>query len=227
MVKQGVVIATPIFINMIRFFLLHYGKLNKKTVVKLMDLKSMIMLSIIVFAGIGCLHFIRLDWKRYGFLFILSLLSANMVCYILTFVGFYTFPKNVLHGELLVPYGLVSTIFPFIVLFGVRYSPEKWVWKIPFYWAIVHLGVLGEVILKNTTIFKFEPEWDLWDSYTLWWIYYLLFELLGKKIIPNQLRKPIHSGFFRYGRWAWIVFHIIVITTIFLAGVYVGVTIIK
>jgi len=89
------------------------------------------------------------------------------------------------------------------------------------------LGVLGEVILKGTSIFRFEPEWDLWDSYTLWWIYYLLFELIGGKVIPSHLRKPILSESFRYGRWAWIVFHIIVIITIFLAGVYVGVTVIK
>ena len=74
-------------------------------------------------------------------------------------------------------------------MFGVRYSPEKWGWKIPFYWGIVHLGVLGEVILKGTSIFRFEPEWDLWDSYTLWWIYYLLFELIGGKVIPKPPKK--------------------------------------
>jgi hypothetical protein len=170
---------------------------------------------------------VRLDWKRYGLLFLLSALTANLLCYAFTFVGLYSFPVNVLHGNLLIPYGLVSTVFPFGVLFGVRKSPEKWGWKIPFYWGIIHIGVLGEVILKNTIIFKFEPEWDLWDSYTLWWLYYLLFELLGGKLIPSRLRTPIHSDSFRYGRWAWILFHVIVITTIFLAGVYVGITVIN
>jgi hypothetical protein len=185
------------------------------------------MFAIIVIGCLGCLFFIRLDKKRYGFLFVISLISANLLCYTLTFVGLYSFPNNVLHRGFLIPFGLVSTAFPFVAMFGVRYSPEKWVWKIPFYWGIVHLGVLGEVILKGTSIFRFEPEWDLWDSYTLWWIYYLLFELIGGKVIPNHLRKPILSESFRYGRWAWIVFHIIVIITIFLAGIYVGVTIIK
>jgi hypothetical protein len=170
---------------------------------------------------------LQLDWKHYGLLFLLSSISANLFCYILTNIGFYSFPKNLLHGNLPTPIGLVSTVFPLIVMFGVRFSPEKWIWKIPFYWAIVHLGVLGEVILKHTIIFKFEPEWDLWNSYTLWWLYYLIFELLGAKIVPVQLRKPINSELFRYGRWGWIVLHIILITTIFLAGVYVGTTVFK
>ena len=147
------------------------------------------MFAIIVIGCLGCLFFIRLDKKRYGFLFVISLISANLLCYTLTFVGFYSFPNNVLHRGFLIPFGLVSTAFPFVAMFGVRYSPEKWVWKIPFYWGIVHLGVLGEVILKGTSIFRFEPEWDLWDSYTLWWIYYLLFELIGGKVIRTTLEN--------------------------------------
>jgi hypothetical protein len=185
------------------------------------------ILIIMIIGSLGCLYFIRLDWKRYGFLLLISILSVNLLCYAFTYSGFYSFPNNVLHGEFLIPYGLVSTVLPFLALFGIRFSPEKWVWKIPFYWGIVHLGVLGEVILKHTSIFKFEPEWDLWDSYTLWWLYYLLFELLGGKMIPDHLRKPINSILFRYGNWAWLVLHIIVISTIFLAGVYVGITVFK
>jgi len=44
------------------------------------------------------------------------------------------------------------------------------------------------------------------------------------KLVPAARRKPIEAEAFRYGRWAWIAFHFIVISTIFLAGVYVGVT---
>jgi hypothetical protein len=185
------------------------------------------MLTTIAIAAIGCLYFIRIDWKRYGLLYLISALAANLLCYTFTYLGFYSFPNNVLHKGFLTPFGLVSTVFPLLTMFGVRFSPDSWSWKIPFYWALVHLGVLGEVILKQTIIFKFEPEWDLWDSYTLWWIYYLLFELLGGKIVLSQLRKPISSDSFRYGKWGWIVLHVIVISTIFLAGVYVGVTIFK
>jgi hypothetical protein len=192
-----------------------------------MNYEAIVILFIIILGSLGCLYFICLDWKRYGFFLLISILSVNLLCYAFTFSGFYSFPNNVLHGDLLIPYGLVSTVFPFLALFGIRFSPEKWVWKIPFYWGIVHLGVLGEVILKYTSIFRFEPEWDLWDSYTLWWLYFLLFELLGGKVVPNHLRKPINSIAFRYGKWAWLLLHIIVISTIFLAGVYVGITVFK
>ncbi|MEH7097323.1 hypothetical protein [Neobacillus vireti] len=68
-------------------------------------------------------------------------------------------------------------------------------WKIPFYWAIVHVGVTGEVILKHTAIFEFKPEWDLWDSYTLWWLYFLLFERLGEKIVPPPLSRFSQNHF--------------------------------
>lgn len=192
-----------------------------------MGREEIIMLFFIVVGSIGCLYILQFDWKRYGLIFIISLVSANIICHIFTAVGFYSFPNNVFHGNSPIPYGLVSTVFPSIALFGIRYSPEKWIWKIPFYWGIVHLGVLGEMVLKYSSIFKFNPEWDLWDSYTIWWIYYLLFELLGGKVIPSYIRNPLESESFRYGGWAWIVFHIIVISTIFLAGVYVGITVIK
>lgn len=192
-----------------------------------MGTQGIILLMVILFSAAGCLYFLRLDWRKYGALYIISAITANLLCYMFTFFKFYSFPNNVLHDGFLIPYGLVSTVFPFISMFGIRYSPEKWIWKIPFYWGIVHLGVLAEVMLKQTDIFAFEYKWDLWDSYTLWWINYLLFELLGGKLIPRHLRKPIHAVSFRYGNWAWIVFHVIVITTIFLAGVYVGVTVFR
>jgi hypothetical protein len=192
-----------------------------------MNSKEIIFLIIIVLGAAGCLYFIRLDWKRFGAIYLISVISGNLLCYMFTFLDFYTFPNNILHKGFLIPYGLVSTVFPLIAMFGIRYSPVRWVWKIPFYWGIVHIGVLAEVILKQTEIFAFKPEWDLWDSYTLWWLNYLLFELLGGKMIPSHLRKPINSEAFKYGNWAWIVFHIIVITTIFLAGVYVGITVFR
>jgi hypothetical protein len=192
-----------------------------------MNFEAVIMLLFMILGAVGCIFFIWIDWKRYGLLFLISLLSANLICYIFTYVGFYSFPNNIFHKGLLIPYGLVSSVFPFVAMFGVRYSPKQWVWKIPFYWGIIHLGVLAEFILKSTTIFRFEPKWDLWDSYTVWWIYYLLSEILGGKIVSDELRKPINSESFRYGRWAWIVFHVVVIVTIFLAGIYVGVTVIK
>lgn len=108
-----------------------------------MVLEKIGLLVTIILMGLGCLYFIRLDWKKYGLLYIISAFSANILCYLFTLVGFYSFPNNVLHGNLLMPYGLVSTAFPFTVMFGVRFSPEKWVWKISFYWGTIHLGILA------------------------------------------------------------------------------------
>ncbi len=190
-----------------------------------MRFEALALLAVIATTGLVCIIVARADWRRYGLLYFLSASTAVALCYLFTYVGFYRFPVNVLHGTLSIPYALVATAFPSAVLFGVRYSPERWAWKIPFYWAIIHIGVLSEVILLSTPILVFSPEWDLWDSYTLWWIYYLLFELLGGKLIPPASRRPLNPETLRYGRWAWIVLHAIVIVTIFLAGVYVGVTV--
>jgi hypothetical protein len=190
-----------------------------------MLLETIALLAVIATAGVVCIAIVRVDWRRYGFLYLLSATTAVGLCYMFTYVGFYRFPVNLLHGSLLIPYGLVTTAFPSAVLFGVRYSPERWAWKIPFYWALIHIGVLGELLLLSSPILVFSPEWDLWDSYTLWWLYYLLFEALGGKLIPSTLRKPLNTDALRYGRWAWIVLHVIVIGTIFLAGVYFGVTV--
>lgn len=198
-------------------------KMSKRGIRMLFE--TLALLAVVVAAGAICAAIVRMDWKRYGLLYLLSATTAVALCFFFTYVGFYSFPVNVLHGSLTIPYALVMTAFPSAVLFGVRYSPERWPWKIPFYWAIVHIGVLGEVLLLSTPIFDFSPEWDLWDSYALWWLYYLLFELLGGKLIPPNMRKPLPTDALRYGRWAWIVLHVILVATIFLAGVYFGVTV--
>lgn len=121
------------------------------------------------------------------------------------------------------PFEAILTVFPFIVLYGVRYSPEPWAWKIPFYWAIVHVGMLFETaVLLKTRLIRYEFKWDFWDSYTWWWIFLLVFEWVGGLIIPSHLRKPINTQEFTYGKKWWAVFHFIVIVTIFLGGYYLG-----
>lgn len=193
----------------------------------IMNFQKYILLAVILLSAAGCLAIIRFDWKRYGLIYLISAVTGNLLCFSLTYIGFYTFFNYLLEDYSITPVLLVSTLFPLIALFAIRYSPKLWIWKIPFYWGIIHLGLVGEVILKNSVIFKFEAEWDLWDSYTLWWINYLLFELLGGKIVPPEKRKPLNAESFRYGAWAWILLHFIFITTIFLAGIYVGVTVFK
>ena len=83
--------------------------------------------------------------KRYGLIYIISAITGNLLCFCLTYLGFYTFYNYLLEKYTITPILLVATLFPLIALFGIRYSPKQWIWKIPFYWGIVHLGVLGEV----------------------------------------------------------------------------------
>lgn len=169
------------------------------------------------------LFIIRLDWRRYGSLFILSAVIGNILCYTFVKLEFYTFPYRLFPKIFEMPVLAVSTVFPAIVLLGVRYSPKNWSFKIPFYWAIVHVGMLLETLVLNfTKLIDYRFKWDFWDSYTWWWIYLLVFEWIGGLIIPENLRKPIDGENLLYGRLGWAIFHFIVIITIFLGGVYLG-----
>ena len=80
---------------------------------------------------------------------------------------------------------------------------------------------------RYTNIIKYEPSWDLWDSYSAWWIFLLLFEWIGGKVIPASARAPISEEAFAFGGWAWFLFHGIVLLTTFGAGVLVGVDVKK
>ncbi|WP_276326127.1 hypothetical protein [Pseudobacteroides cellulosolvens] len=40
--------------------------------------------------------------------------------------------------------------------------------------------------------------------------------------MANENRKPINEGLLRYGKAGWFILHFILISTIFLAGFYVG-----
>ncbi|MGF7031337.1 hypothetical protein J2T17_002243 [Paenibacillus mucilaginosus] len=179
----------------------------------------------IVIGVAGSLFLIKRDWKRYGLLFLLSGAVGTGLCYAFVLTGLYIFPNRPIQMIWSPPFLVMVTFVPFTVLAGVQFSPQRWIWKIPYYWAIVHIAVVSEVVLlAYTGIFRFTFGWDLWDSYTAWWLFYLIFEWIGGKIIPPRLRTPLSGRQFRYGRWAWIVFHTIVISTIFAFGVFVGFT---
>ena len=121
------------------------------------------------------------------------------------------------------PFEAILTVFPFYVILGVRYSPTGWAYKIPFYWVIVHFGLLTETLAHNYThLIHYDFAWDFWDSYTWWWIFLLLFEYIGGLIVPGRHRKPIPTEAFRYGKWAWWILHFTVIVTIFLGGYYLA-----
>jgi len=179
----------------------------------------------LVIVLIGSYFILRLDWKRYGLLYLLAGVIGNLLCYLFVEVGFYSFPYIFL-PILKIPLIAILTAFPFYVILGVRYSPTNWVYKIAFYGVIVNTGVFFETVLKNMTrLIRYDFEWDFWDSYTTWWGFFILMEWIGGKVIPPHLRKPLNIDAFRFGNWFFFVIHIVAIFTILLAGLYLGLTI--
>jgi uncharacterized membrane protein len=83
--------------------------------------------------------------------------------------------------------------------------------------------MFGEVLVQSyTKIIKYDAYWDTWDSYTWWWIFLLVFESIGGLIVSKEYRKPFSEETFKYGKLGWYIVHFILITTVFLAGFYLG-----
>lgn len=185
--------------------------------------ETYILITAIILSTIGSIWIIKKNWKQYGLIFIVTGVVGNILCYIFIKLGLYDFPYRLFPNLSPMPFFAILTIFPFYVLLGVRFSPSKWGWKIPFYWVLVHTGMLGEVLAQNyTQTIKYRKFWDTWDSYTWWWLFLLVFEYIGGLIVSKENRKPLNEEWLRYGKIGWFLLHFILITTIFLAGVYVG-----
>lgn len=89
--------------------------------------------------------------------------------------------------------------------------------------AIIHLGMVGEVLAQNATkVIEYGRFWDTWDSYIWWWIFFLCFELIGDLIVSKEYRKPISEDAFLYGSLGWYLIHFIFMITVFLGGVFLG-----
>lgn len=188
-----------------------------------LNIETLISIIAIIISCVGSYLILKINWKKYGLLFLSSGFIGIILCYIFIKIGFYSYPFRLFPSISSMPFEIIFTSFPFLVLVGVRYSPNSWAYKIPFYWGIVHLGMLTEtLLLLNTNLIQYDWKWDFWDSYTWWWIFLLIFDWIGGLIIPDNLRNPIDSKSFHYGKWAFIILHFIFITTIFLAGYYLG-----
>ncbi|PWW00945.1 hypothetical protein DFQ01_11192 [Paenibacillus cellulosilyticus] len=188
-----------------------------------MNIEKILLLFAIAISTVGTIWIIAKDWRRYGLLFLISAIVGETICYIFVKFGFYSFPLRLLPNLSPMPFFAILTVFPFYVMLGVRYSPVKWQWKIPFYWVFVHIGMTLEVLALNfTSIIRYNRFWDVWDSYTWWWIYLLLFEYIGGLIVPGTKRKPINIEHLNYGRLGWLLLHFVLIATVFLGGFYLG-----
>ncbi|MDR7866408.1 MAG: CBO0543 family protein [Sporomusaceae bacterium] len=187
------------------------------------NIETVILIGALAINAAGIIWVARHDWKRYGFIVLLSGILGSGLCYIFVLLGYYTFPHLLIPGFLPFPFESILTAFSFYVLLGIRYSPTKWLYKVPFYGIIINPGVFAEFLMeRHTQLIKYQPAWDLWDSYTTWWIYFLLFEWIGGKVVPENARAPIAREAFAYGKWAWFLFHIIVLLTTFGVGVLAG-----
>jgi hypothetical protein len=187
------------------------------------NLETYISIISFIITIVALFFIIRIDWKKYGLLFIISSIVGVIICFIFIGLNFYEFPYRLFPGISKIPFTAILTVFPFYVLLGVRYSPKLWSWKIPFYWVLVHIGMFAETWAEShTQLIKYLSPWDVWDSYTWWWIYLLVFEWLGGLIIPPEKRKPLNHELLRSGTIGWFILHFILIATIFLAGVYTG-----
>jgi hypothetical protein len=185
------------------------------------NIETGISVASLVIAAIILVFIIKINWQKYGLLYLLSAGTGVALCYIFIGLNLYTFPYRLFPSLSRAPLTLVLGIFPLLVLLGVRYSPKPWLWKIPFYWVMVHSGMFVEAWAEqNTQIIKYNPPWDTWDSYTWWWIFLLVFEWVGGLMISPEWRKPMDQEFLRYGKLGWFILHFILISTIFLAGVY-------
>jgi hypothetical protein len=187
------------------------------------DIESLILVTGIIGSTIGCILILRYNWKQYGLLLLTSAITGELLCYFFVTCGFYSFPYRLFPNISPMPFFLVLTMFPCLVLLGVCYSPISWKYKIPFYWIIVHLGMLFEVLSQTyTKVINYGKYWDTWDSYTWWWLFLLIFELIGGILVSKEYRRPISEAIFRYGNLGWFILHFILIFTILLSGLYLG-----
>lgn len=108
------------------------------------NIETYISIISMVLSVIGTIIIIKTDWKKYGFLYLLSAIVGVVLCYIFIGLGLYTFPYRLFPQISKIPFTAILTIFPLYVLLGVRYSPSSWLWKIPFYWGMVHIGMFVE-----------------------------------------------------------------------------------
>jgi hypothetical protein len=173
-------------------------------------------------AGIAIMLFLlKINRKQYGLLMLLSTAAGISVCVLFVGLGLYSFPYRLFPSAFRFPILTLLTIFPAYSAAAVRYSPRRWIWKIPFYMTLVHLVTLMEAIAEEyTDIIRYGPRWNLWESYALWWAFLLAFEWLGGFIVSQEYRRPVRPESLRSGRPGWYVVHIVFMATIYLAGIY-------
>lgn len=172
---------------------------------------------------IASLFILKKNWKQYGILYIATAIVGELLDILFVQLKLFHYPYDLIPSLPISPFTLIMTIYPFYIVFGVKYSPSSWKHKFPFYMTIIHLGMVGEVLAQHFThVIEYGDYWDTWDSYIWWWIFILGFELVGGLIVSKENRTPISEDFFKYGNLGWYITHFIYLSTIFLGGVLLG-----
>lgn len=76
----------------------------------------------------------------------------------------------------------------------------------------------------KTDLIRYGADWGLWDSYIWWWLFLLIFEWIGGLLVKPEYRKPLNIEHLKLGKIGWFIIHFVLITTFFLAGVLLGMT---
>lgn len=123
------------------------------------NIESVLSVGALVTSTAGSVWIIRKSWKQYGLLFVISGAVGVALCYLFIYLKLYTFPFRLFPSVSAMPITLILTVFPLYVMLGVRYSPKPWLWKLPFYMVMVHIGVTAEAIIEQTTqIIRYESH---------------------------------------------------------------------
>jgi hypothetical protein len=167
-----------------------------------------ILCSVIVICGIGCMIIIRKNVLRYGIIFSLSVIATSLLCLFFFYNNFYRF---VLPLPFILP--AVSVSFGFLILFIIRFAPLTYTF--PFFFMTLNIVFGIEIFFKDFVGFiHFKNSWDAWDSYSLYWVYARTFDFLGRRIVPIQWRNPIDSETKGY----WLMFGIVLFLTFIVFG---------
>jgi hypothetical protein len=168
-----------------------------------------ILWTVLFATGAGSLILIRYNTLRYGIMFILSSITAALLCVLFFRMGFY---RYALPMKEVLPAAAIS--FSFFALLMIRYRPERNTF--PFFFIAITAVFSVEVILKDFAGFiRFRDGWDYWDSYSLYWLYLRLMGFVGDFFIPGAYRAPIRPDTKGY----WILFIVMLIYACF--GVYI------
>ncbi|MDL4840437.1 hypothetical protein [Aquibacillus rhizosphaerae] len=166
----------------------------------------LIVMGVTLLGAVGNLLIINKSPLKYGRIFITNIVIAVSLCSFFVMTGFYRFVLPLPH---ILPAVVCS--FGFLVLFLIYFKPTKHTF--PYFFMIINITFVFEILLKHIGFITYKNGWDLWDSYTLYWIYVRIFVFLGEKMVADENRQPLNT----VNKWYWPSFFVIIFLTVLVA----------